>query len=103
MPRGQLAGKMATVIDLITRLPVEIWFWENPRASDVKLEEKIRQLVPANTLLLLDRGFYHFSFWLKLIERDIHLITRLKKVAAIQVKQVFTKSYDLKDSLVRLG
>jgi IS4 transposase len=69
----------------------------------VKLEENILQLVPANTLLLLDRGFYHFSFWLKLIERDIHLITRLKKGAAVQVQQVFTKSYDLKDSLVRLG
>jgi hypothetical protein len=24
--KGQLAGKMGTVIDLITRLPVEIWF-----------------------------------------------------------------------------
>jgi hypothetical protein len=101
--KGQLAGKMATVIDLMTRLPIEIWFLENPRASDVKLEEKIRQLVPANTLLLLDRGFYHFSFWLKLIEADIHLITRLKKGAAIQIHQVFTKSYDLRDSLVRLG
>lgn len=103
IPKGQLAGKMATVIDLMTRLPIEIWFLENPRASDVKLEEKIRQLVPANTLLLLDRGFYHFSFWLKLIEADIHLITRLKKGAAIQIQQVFTKSYDLRDSLVRLG
>ena len=24
--KGQLAGKIITVIDLITRLPVEIWF-----------------------------------------------------------------------------
>ena len=103
IPKGQLAGKMATVIDLMTRLPIDIWFLENPRASDVKLEENILQLVPTKTLLLLDRGFYHFSFWLKLIERDIHLITRLKKGAAIQVQQVFTKSYDLRDSLVRLG
>ena len=103
IPKGQLAGKMATVIDLMTRLPIDIWFLENPRASEVKLEENILQLVPTKTLLLLDRGFYHFSFWLKLIERDIHLITRLKKGAAVQVKQVFTKSYDLRDSLVRLG
>jgi len=94
---------MATVIDVMTRLPVEVWFRENPRSSDVKLEENILQLVPPQTLLLLDRGFYHFSFWLKLIEADIHLITRLKKGASIQVEQVFTKSYDLRDSLVRLG
>jgi hypothetical protein len=32
IPKGQLAGKMATVIDLMTRLPVDIWFLENPRA-----------------------------------------------------------------------
>jgi hypothetical protein len=101
IPRGQLAGKMATVIDLMTRLPVEVWFRENPRTSDVKLEENILQLVPPQTLLLLDRGFYHFSFWLKLIEADIHLITRLKKGSSIQVEQVFTKSYDLRDSLIR--
>lgn len=57
IPKGQLAGKMATVIDLMTRLPVDIWFQENPRASDVNFEENILQLVPAQTLLLLDRGF----------------------------------------------
>ena len=94
---------MATVIDLMTRLPVEIWFLENPKASDVKLEENILQLVEGQTLLLLDRGFYHFSFWLKLIEREIHLITRLKKGASIKIEQVFTQSYDLRDSLIRLG
>ena len=103
LPKGQLAGKMATVIDLMNRLPVEIWFLENPKASDVKLEENILKLVEGKTLLLLDRGFYHFSFWLKLIERDIHLITRLKKGASIKREQVFTQGYDLRDSLIRLG
>jgi hypothetical protein len=103
LPKGQLAGKMATVIDLMTRLPVEIWFLENPKASDVKLEENILQLVEGQTLLLLDRGFYHFSFWLKLIEGEIHLITRLKEGASIKIEQVFTQSYDLRDSLIRLG
>jgi hypothetical protein len=87
----------------MNRLPVEIWFLENPKASDVKLEENILQLVEGKTLLLLDRGFYHFSFWLKLIEREIHLITRLKKGASIKIEQVFTQSYDLRDSLIRLG
>ena len=94
---------MATVIDLITRLPVEIWFQENPKASDTRLEENILNLVTAKTLLLLDRGFYHFSFWLQLIEQDVHFITRLKKGASIKVEQVFTDSYFLRDRLIRLG
>lgn len=103
IPQGQLVGKMATVIDLMTRLPVEVWFLENPRDSDVKLEEKIRHLVPANTLLLLDRGFYYFNFWRQLIEQEIHLVTRLKKGASIKLEQVFTNSYDLRYSRIHLG
>jgi hypothetical protein len=103
VPKGQLAGKMGTVIDLITRLPVEVWFQENPRVSDTKFESDILNLVTAKTLLLLDRGFYHFSFWLQLIEQEVHFITRLKKGAAIHTDQVFTNSYALRDSLIRLG
>lgn len=61
-PKGQLAAKMGTVIDLISRLPVEIWFQENPKASDTKLESDILNLVKAKTLLIMDRGFYHFNF-----------------------------------------
>ena len=75
-PKGQLGGKMGTVIDVITRLPIEIWFEENPKASDIKFEEKILNLVTENTLLLLDRGFYHFSFWQELINRKVQFITR---------------------------
>ncbi len=103
VPKGQLAGKMGTLIDLMTRLPVEIWFQENPRASDTRFEEDILKLVTAKTLLLLDRGFYHFSFWLKLIEQKVDFITRLKKGASLQVEQVFTDSYALRDRRVRLG
>ena len=36
IPTGKLAGKMAVVMDLATRLPVEIWVEENPSISDVK-------------------------------------------------------------------
>lgn len=102
-PKGQLAGKMGTVIDLITRLPVEIWFQENPNASDIKLEENILGLVKAKTLLLFDRGFYHFQFWQQLIDQEVDFITRLKKGAKIQIEQVLTESYALKDRKIRLG
>ena len=70
-PTGQLAGKIGVVIDLITRLPIEIWFQENPKSSDIELEQDILELVPKNTLLLLDRGFYHFRFWLQLMEQAL--------------------------------
>ena len=85
VPRGQLAGKMGIVIDLMTRLPVEIGFQENPRSADTKLEGNILQLVRAQTLLLLDRGFYHFQFWQQLIAQVVMDNLSAHKRADIQL------------------
>ncbi len=100
---GKLAGKMGVVINLVTRLPVAIWFKENPSASDTGFENNLLELVSAQTLLLLDRGFYHFQFWQKLIEQGIHFITRIKINAAIEYQQVFTDGHALRDRLVKIG
>ena len=102
IPKGKLAGKIGVVIDLMTRLPIDICFKENPSANDVNFEEDILNLVPSGTLLLLDRGFYHFLFWLQLIDNNIHFITRLKKGAAIKVEQIFTDSYSLRGLAARV-
>ncbi|CCQ65960.1 FOG: Transposase and inactivated derivatives [Crocosphaera watsonii WH 0402] len=103
VPKGQLAGKIGVVVDLMTRLPVEILFKENPKTNDTKFEEDLLKIVEASTLLLLDRGFYHFNFWQRLIDRKIHFITRLKKRAAIKVLEVFTEGHSLRDRRIRLG
>ncbi len=94
---------MGVVIDLITRLPVEIWFKENAKASDINFEAEILNLVRARTLLLLDRGFYHFRFWQQLIDNEFHIITRLKKGAVFQVQRVFTDTYSIRDRLIIMG
>ncbi len=91
------------VIDLVTRLPVKIWFHENPSASDTYFEENLLQLVSTKTLLLFDRGFYHFQFWQQLIAQGIQLITRIKINAAIEYQKVFTDSYTLRERLVKIG
>ena len=98
---GTLAGKMGVVMDLVTRLPMAIWFLENPRASDTRFEDNLLELASSQTLLLLDRGFYHFQFWQTLIARGIHFITRIKINAVIEYQQVFTNSYALRDCAPR--
>ena len=98
-----LAGKMVTVIDLITRLPVQIWFCDNPKRSDVKFEADLLALVSAKTLLLLDRGFYHFQFFADLIAKQVHVVTRLKANASFTVEKVLSQSYSHKDQVIVLG
>jgi len=100
---GQLAGKICTVIDLVTRLPVEIWFHTNPAASETNFEVPLLNLLPAKTLILLDRGFYHFHFFQQLIDREVHFITRLKAKAAIKYLKIFSDDHLVKDRLIQLG
>ncbi len=38
VPVGQLAGKICTVIDLLTRLPIQVWFHTNPLAHDTNFQ-----------------------------------------------------------------
>ena len=100
---GTLAGKMGTVVDLVTRLPVQIWFEQNPKASDTCFEDDLLNLVTAKTLLIVDRGFYHFLFWSQLQEKGVDVICRLKAGAAYTVERTFTDRVGVKDLLIRLG
>lgn len=100
---GTLAGKMGTVIDLVTRLPVQIWFNQNPKASDTCFEDDLLNLVSPKTLLIIDRGFYHFLFWSQLQEKGVDVICRLKAGAAYTVERTFTNRAGVKDLLIRLG
>jgi hypothetical protein len=100
---GQLAGKICTVIDLVTRLPVEVWFHTNPAASDTNFEAALLNLLPAKTLILLDRGFYHFHFLQQIINQQVHFITRLKAKASIKYLKIFSYDHSVKDRLIQLG
>lgn len=102
-PVGTLAGKMATVVDLVTRLPVHIWFEEKPSASDTHFEADLLSVLAAHTLLIMDRGFYHFQFWAQLTTQQVSFICRLKAGASYKVEQVFTDHPHIKDQLIKLG
>lgn len=100
---GQLAGRICTVIDLVTRLPIEVWFHTNPAASETSFEALLLNLLSAQTLILLDRGFYHFLFFQQLIDQNVHFITRLKTKASIKYLKNFSGDYGVKDRLIQLG
>ncbi len=60
---------------------------------------------------LRERGFYHFQFWQRLIDKGIHFITRIKINAAIEYQTVFSDGHGLrglalasaKQRLVKIG
>lgn len=103
VPKDSLAGKIATIIDGVTRLPVHIWFEANPNASDTSFEPQLLAVIAAKTLLVVDRGFYHFQFLASLVAGGADFITRLKAKASFTTQQVFTQTDTVKDRLITLG
>jgi len=103
VPVGQLAGKICTVLDLSTRLPVEVWFSERARAYDTNFIPELLAFVPKKTLLILDRGFYDFKFFAALVQQGAAFITRLKSNAKIEVVKVLTQTDTVKDLIIVLG
>lgn len=100
---GQLAGKICTVLDLSSRLPVEVWFTQRASASDTTFIPELLAFVPAKTLLILDRGFYDFNFFANLVKQQAAFITRLKDKTKIKVVTVLTSTDTVKDLIVILG
>ena len=100
---GQLAGKMCVVLDLIRQLPVELWFSKDAQANDTTFTDQLVELAGQNTLLILDRGFYDFTFFARLMVQGTQFITRLKSNATIQHLRTLTKTDALRDTLILLG
>ncbi len=102
-PAGQLAGKIVTVVDLLSRLPVEIWFSERPKANDTTFGTRLLLLATPKSLLILDRGFYDFSFFDDLIRQGSAFITRLKNNSFFIVAETLNSTDKVKDMIIFLG
>ena len=74
---------------------------DKPKASRYSLEDLLNP-VQRNTLLLLDRGFYHFDFWQELINGETAFIIRINKRLSYPNEQVLTQIYDIKDRIIKI-
>jgi hypothetical protein len=103
VPVGRLAGKIGMVISLTTRLPVKIWFVENPKTHDCCFLPELIAWSKAKTLLILDRGFYDFTAWKQLMGKQVDFICAGKSNLSYQVVQVLSATDRIKDQVIHLG
>jgi hypothetical protein len=97
-----LAGKIYVIVDLLTHLPVEIRFEENPYCSDVTVWGWLHSCLTQGTLIIFDRGFYDFTEFAALVEKGVAWITRLKK-ASYRVQKTLTHTPYVVDQIIELG
>ncbi len=77
-----------------------MWFHNNPKAHDTNFLDELLNLATAKTLLILDRGFYDFKFFLRLIAKQIGFITRIKSNAAFEVERTLSYDFSQRDRLI---
>ena len=98
-----LAGRMLALLDLVTHLPLQVWYEENEQAHDQSFLPKVQAFVQKGSLLLFDLGFTNFTFFRQLSEQSVFWITRAKSNLAFQVATVLLKTAVVHDQLVWIG
>ena len=98
-----LGGTVEAVLDLESKLPVQLWLDDAPAANDKRFLDRLKALLPANVLLVVDRGFYASPFFDWLSEHGHGFVTRARSRTALSVERVLAEGPTLRDRVVRLG
>jgi hypothetical protein len=102
-PGAVLGGTMLALLDVVTRLPVRLWFDADPRANEKRFLPLLFAALEPGTLLLCDRGFYQFAFFDALTEHAVHFVTRAREVAAFEVQTTLHSSPHIRDRIITFG
>lgn len=103
LEKHPLAGKMLAVLDVCTRLPVQVWYEANPLAHDQTFWSQIRSILQRGTLLIVDLGFTNFEQFIQLKEQGVTLVTRAKTNLRYEVEVVLQRTATVHDQVVWIG
>lgn len=98
-----LAGRIAGLLDVITRLPRQIWYAEDPHAHDQRFWDRILGGLDRGMLLIFDLGFLNFARFDQLTDAGIWFLTRKATHTVTHTEQVLRRTDTLHDHIVRLG
>lgn len=98
-----LAGKIGTILDVVTQMPVHIWHKEHSQTHDQKFWPWIMSVVTGGCLLLLDSGLLNFERFDQLTDQDVGFITRPKSNTKMKEVRVLSKTANIHDTIIILG
>ncbi len=102
-PDVPLGGKLLALLDLPTKLPIRLWFDDDPATNEKAFLDEVKELLGAGTLLIFDRGFYSFPFFDWLTEHGLSFVSRARDLASYRVERVLIQSPNVRDRIIALG
>ncbi len=103
IPEAPLAGHLGAVFDLVSHLPVQVWYAENPATNDKAFLPQLLAWLPTDSLLVFDLGYFAFTLFDALSEAGSWFVTRLREKTSFSVQQVLLDRPQARDRLVQLG
>lgn len=102
-PKAPLAGHLLAAIDLVSHLPVRLWYDHDPASNDKAFAPQLLTWLAPNTLVVFDLGFFAFPFFDQLTERQVSFVTRLRAKTSYEVQQTLRDQPQVRDQIVHLG
>lgn len=99
-----LGGKLLAILDLPSKIPIQVWLDEDSAVNEKSfLDERVKGLLKAGTLLIFDLGFYAFGFFDWLSEQGLGFVSRARALTAFEVQVVLFESALVRDRIISLG
>lgn len=98
-----LGGRLLALLDVVSKQPLAILRQVKSTGSDHWFQAGMLPYLRANVLLLLDAGFYDFSFFAELTQKGVFFIVRGKKNLAGTIVQTFQKGPIVSDRIMEIG
>jgi hypothetical protein len=102
-PDHPLAGRMAALLDLCSRLPRTLWYEPDAQAHDQRWWPPLLAALPAGALVVFDLGWTNFRQFAELTRAQVTFVTRAKSNLAYTVERVLRRTATGHEALVRLG
>ena len=98
-----LAGRMAGLLDVISRLPRALWYEQDHHANDQRFWERALAALEPGALLIFDLGFLNFARFDQLTDAGVWFLTRLEERTVYQVEKVVRTTAQMHERLVWVG
>lgn len=102
-PEKVLGGKMMGLLDLPSKLPVQLWLDLDPNRNENSFLDRVRARVTPGTLLIFDSGFHGFDFYDFLNDQSAFFLTRTRANTAYQTQHLLSQSPFVRDQIIALG
>jgi len=98
-----LGGKLMVLLDLASKLPLQLWLDEQPERNEKAFLGPLKAVLRPGVMLIADRGFYSFPFFDWLTEHNVGLLSRARELASFQTLALMHASANARDRIIKLG